>query len=237
VIFTVGLALVVVAFGAAVQGAVGFGAALIAAPLLALLQPDFVPAPVIITALALNVLIVSRERGHARWTDAAWPIVGLLPGAILGAAVLDAAGGRALEALFGVLVLLAVALSASGVRPRATSRVLFGAGTLAGFMQSTVGAGGPPVALTLPHDDLPAYRATLARFFIVSCAVSLTVLAAFGQLHADDVGYSLLLVPGTVAGFALSGWTARHVDARRARVVVLVLSASAAAALLVRALL
>jgi uncharacterized membrane protein YfcA len=237
VALAIGVALVVVACGAAIQGAVGFGAALISAPLLALLEPELVPAPVIVTGLVLNVLVAGREREHARWKDAAWPITGLLPGTILGAALLGAVGGRALELLFGVVILAAVALSARGVRPNVTPPVLLGAGALAGFMQSTVGAGGPPVALTMPHTDLQVYRATLARFFIVSCLTSLVALAVLGQVDGDDLVYSLLLVPGTIVGFVLSGWTARRVDAGRARVAVLVLSGSAAGALVLRAVL
>jgi uncharacterized membrane protein YfcA len=231
-------ALLVVALGAAVQGSVGFGAALIAAPVLALIDPRLVPAPVIVTGLVLNLLMVRRERAHARWRDVSWPIGGLVPGSVAGAALLAvAATTRQLGVLTGLMILVAVALSAWGLHPRPTPATLLGAGTLAGFMQSTVGAGGPPIVLVLQDEQGPVLRSTLSRFFVVSCAVSLVILTLFGQIDDEDLAWSLALIPGTVAGFTLSGWTARHVDGPRMRVAVLSLSAAAGAVVLVRALL
>ena len=48
--------------GAAVQGAVGFGANLVAAPLLVLLGEGFVPGPVIVASGVLNVLAGLAQR-------------------------------------------------------------------------------------------------------------------------------------------------------------------------------
>lgn len=237
-VLAVSVAFAVVAVGAAVQGSVGFGAALIAAPVLALIDPRLVPAPVIVTGLVLNLLMVRRERAHTQWSDVAWPISGLVPGALGGAALLAAAAStRQLGALMGTMILVGVGLSAWGLHPRRSRATLLGAGTLSGFMQSTVGAGGPPIVLVLQHEDGPVLRSTLSRFFVVSCLVSLTMLAFFGQIEGEDAALSLMLIPGTVAGFAASGWTARHVDGPRARVVVLALAGVAGAAVLVRALL
>ena len=47
--------------GAAVQGAVGFGANLVAAPLLVLLDDGFVPGPVIVASGVLNLLVTWRS--------------------------------------------------------------------------------------------------------------------------------------------------------------------------------
>lgn len=235
--FTLALAMLVVAAGAAIQGSVGFGAALLAAPVLALLDTRLVPAPVIITGLVLNALMVRRERAHARWSDVAWPIGGLLPGAIVGAGLVAAAAGAdQVGVLTGTMILVAVGLSAWGLHPRPTRAVLLGAGTLSGFMQSTVGAGGPPIVLALQHEEGAVLRSTLARFFVVSCVVSLLMLVLFGQLTADDLLYSAVLVPGTVAGFTVSGWTAQHVHGQRARVAVLAFAGAAGVVVLARSI-
>ena len=47
--------------GACLQGAVGFGSNLIASPLLILLDDSFVPAPVVIGSTVLNILVMRRE--------------------------------------------------------------------------------------------------------------------------------------------------------------------------------
>ena len=55
------LAALIFGAGAAVQGAVGFGANLVAAPLLVLLDDGFVPGPVIVASGVLNVLLAWRS--------------------------------------------------------------------------------------------------------------------------------------------------------------------------------
>ena len=55
------LAALIFGLGAAVQGAVGFGANLVAAPLLVLLADGFVPGPVIVASGVLNLLVTWRS--------------------------------------------------------------------------------------------------------------------------------------------------------------------------------
>jgi hypothetical protein len=231
------LAALVMALGAAVQGSVGFGAALLAAPLLVLIDPSFVPAPLILATLALNLLVVRRERGSHHWRTVAWPLAGQIPGALAGAALLAVVtDGQLLGTLFAAMLLTAVALSASGLHPRPSRPLLVAAGGMSGVMQSTVGAGGPPVALAFQHRSGPDLRATLSRYFVVSCVVSLASLVALGRVGGRELAEGAMLLPGVFGGFAASGWLARRVDGSVARRAVLVLSAAAAVMLLVKAL-
>ncbi|WP_334143088.1 sulfite exporter TauE/SafE family protein [Rhabdothermincola sp.] len=235
--FTFFAAATVMAAGAAVQGSVGFGAALVAAPLLALIDPTFVPAPLILAALILNILMLRRERGSHLWRAVAWPIAGQIPGALMGAGLLAlAADDHVLGVVFGAMILVAVALSISGLRAEPTPPVLFAAGSLSGVMQSTVGAGGPPIALALQGRSGPDLRAALARYFTVSCLVSLGFLVAVGQVGGRELVDAAVLLPGAVVGFLASGWVSRHVDGVVARRSVLILSAIAALAVLARSL-
>ncbi|MBA2308053.1 MAG: hypothetical protein H0W01_01835 [Pseudonocardiales bacterium] len=57
----------VVAIGAVVQGVVGFGMALIATPLLALLDPALVPVPLLLLSSVHSVLTLGREHRQADW--------------------------------------------------------------------------------------------------------------------------------------------------------------------------
>ena len=77
-----------VAFGAAVQGAVGFGMALLAAPLLVLIRPELVPGPLLINGLALTLLVARRERDSIDLFGVKWALVGRVPGVALGALAL-----------------------------------------------------------------------------------------------------------------------------------------------------
>jgi uncharacterized protein len=230
------LAAVIFAAGACVQAAVGFGANLVAAPLLVLLSDRFVPGPVVVASGVLNVL-VSRRNGRGMvdptvGTANAGQVVGTLAaGGVM--AMLPRSG---LSVLFAGLVLTAVALSAVGIRLRPTRRTLAGAGVAAGFMGTVSGIGGPPIALAYIGLNGPALRATLARFFLVGNLVAIPTLIIVGQLGSDEIAPCLVLVPGAVLGFVASPVLARHLDKRTARPFVLALSTAAAIAVLVRTL-
>src|ERR1700712_5470295 len=105
------LAALVVTAGSAVQGAVGFGLNLLAVPLLLLVDADLVPGPTLVAGLVLSVLVAGREF-DAMDRRLGFAYVGLLPGAIAGAAVVTVVPHDALSLLLGLLVLVAVALSA-----------------------------------------------------------------------------------------------------------------------------
>ena len=66
------IAFAVVLVGAAVQGAVGFGLGLIAAPILLLIDPRFIPGPLIGGGVALTALVAWRER-HDIHFEGLWP--------------------------------------------------------------------------------------------------------------------------------------------------------------------
>ena len=108
----------VVAFGAVVQGAVGYGMALIAAPILALIDPTLVPVPVLMLASAHSVLAVVRDGRHADWRGVGWAMLGRLPGIALGVLAVLTLSQRAFSLLIGLCVLAFVGLSLLVWRPQ-----------------------------------------------------------------------------------------------------------------------
>lgn len=230
------LATAIIGVGACLQGAVGFGVNLVAAPLLLLVDDVFVPAPVILASVVLNLLVMRRE-GHARVDRRIRvAVAGQVAGAVGAGLVVASLPERGLSLLFAGCVLAAVALSASGLHLPMTRATLAGAGTTSGFMGTVSGIGGPPIALVYQRADGPVLRATLARFFLIGSLVALPVLAAAGELAGDELRSGALLLPGTVLGFLASRPLVRHLDRRSVRPWVLGLSAAAALAVLVREL-
>ena len=230
------LAALIFAAGAAVQGAVGFGANLVAAPLLVLLEQGFVPGPVIVASGVLNVLLAWRSGPMHVDPTVNVAIGGQVVGSLAAGAVIAMLPTDALSILFAVLVLLAVAVSVRGRRLADTRRNLAGAGVASGFMGTVSGIGGPPIALAYLGLDGPALRATLARYFLVGNLVAIPTLIVVGSLTADDIDACLVLVPGAVLGFLVSGWLARHADRATLRPIVLGLSTIAAVAVIIRTL-
>ena len=105
-----------VALGAFLQGAVGLGLNLLAAPLLMLVEPGFVPGPVMAGALVLTILMVLRDREGIDLRGVGWMAAGTLPGSVLASLLLPVIPLKALSLTLGGLVLVAVALNLSGLR-------------------------------------------------------------------------------------------------------------------------
>jgi uncharacterized protein len=225
-----------VAFGATVQGAVGFGMALVAAPLLVLIHPELVPGPLLINGLALTLLVARRERDSIDLFGVKWALVGRVPGVVLGALALATIPVKGLMLLDGLVVLACVALGASQARLSPTPRILLGAGLISGVFGTIASIGGPPLALVYQNEPGPKLRGTLAGYFIVGALMSLAALIVVGRYGVDELAWTLLLLPGTVLGFAgsnrLTGW----VDAGRTRRAVLAVTTAAGVAAVLRSL-
>jgi len=225
--------------GACVQGLVGFGSNLIAAPLLVLIDDRFAPAPINIASALLNILLVLRARRASLPTDrlVRFAMAGEVPGTLAAGALLTVLAARGLSIAFAVLVFLAVVLSVSGLSLARNRHNLAAAGALSGFMGTISGIGGPPIALVYQHEPAPLLRGTLPKFFLVGSALTLVTLAAIGKLGWEQLRLALALIPGMLIGLRVSKLLAGHVDQRSMRPVVLVLSSVAAVSVLLRELL
>ena len=228
--------LVVYAIGCTLQGVLGFGAGLFAVPILALIHPDFVPGPVLVVNPLLSGLLSMREHGAANRHHLRWALAGRVPGVLLGAVALTLVADERLGVMFGVLLLVSVALKASGVQTRLTPRNLMAAGGLSGFMGTTVAVGGPPIALALHGMPGPELRATLSTYFLVGTTISLVVLGLAGQFGTSDLVIAAWLVLPVAVGVVLSGPLRAPLDRGWLAPAVYVLSSAAAVILLVRSL-
>ncbi len=233
-VLALGAASVVVFIGAVLQGSIGFGMGLFAAPLFALIEPRLVPAPLLLASGVLTVLLTHRERHGIITDDLKWSLGGRLVGTLPALAVLTVIPAERLGVAFGALVLLGVGLSASGWHLRPTARVLLGAGALSGFMATIAAIGGPPIALVYQHESGPRIRGTLSAYFVVGVTISLTGLALVGRFGGTEVALAGALLPATLAGFWVSRHTARRLDRGSLRPAVLAVSALSAAAVILK---
>ena len=222
--------------GAVVQGSIGFGLNLIAAPVLALVDPELVPGPAIVLAFVFTALLAVRERRDIDVRGVRWAFYGRIPGSLAGAAAVAVLSPRSLSLAIGVAVLVGVAITASGWHVEPTRPVLAGAGALSGLMGTASSIGGPPMAMVLHGSTGAAMRGTLSAFFLLGTVVSLALLAAVGEFGRADLVASAFLLPPLLVGFAASRLVAPHVDGARLRVGVLGLSSLAAVSVIASAL-
>ncbi|WP_433873431.1 sulfite exporter TauE/SafE family protein [Saccharopolyspora sp. CA-218241] len=231
-----GLAGLIVLLGALVQGCAGLGMNLIAAPLLATLDPALVPVPLIVSSLLLSGLAMRREWSEVDWRGAGLAVLGRAPGTALGALAVALLPGPAFSVAVGKFVLLCLAASLITWRPRPTPVALLAAGFTGGVTGTASSIGGPPMALLYQHETGPRIRATLAAYMLFGGALSLLSLGIGGQIGVEQLLASAVLLPFLAAGFALSGPLRRVLDAGWTRLAVLGLSGGSAVLLIVRGL-
>jgi uncharacterized membrane protein YfcA len=241
------LALAGVLAGATVQSALGFGLAIVAAPVLAATAGPETAAPTVaVIGLVSTALPLAAERRPLAvlGPQAAGLVGWALPGMAAGAAALALAPADVLAVLVAGAVLAAVAAhavrarrAAATARPPARWPATAGAGALSGALATTTGLNGPPLVLHLLGRATPAQRRdTLAAVFLASNVLALAAFAASGTLALAPDAWAL--AAATVAGWALGRAAFRflhdHHDA--ASLAVLALGAAVALAAAVRAL-
>ncbi|GII83504.1 membrane protein [Sphaerisporangium siamense] len=226
----------VVFAGAVVQGGVGFGLGLLAAPVVTVLDPTVMPAAVQVVNAVLPLLTLLAEWRAIDWRGLGFALLGRLPGGVLGGLVVVYVSGQVLGVLVGVMVLAAVAVTAAAVAVPRNRATLAAAGLLSGITGTATGIGGPPVAIVYQHDKGPRIRATLAMYFFLAATQSLAILAAVGKLPLRALAAGALLIPFLVAGYAVSGPLRRFLDGGRIRAGILLVATASAFVLITRSL-
>jgi uncharacterized protein len=211
-----GLGLAVLS-GAVVQSTVGFGMAVVAAPVVVLLAPDLMPAALLLPALTLPVLQLSRGERDIAWRPLGWALGARTLFTPAGVAVVAWFSPRAIAALVGVLILVTVALSVRAIDLRATPRNAAVAGAVSGISGTAAAIGGPFLALVLQHERPERVRSTLAVFFIAGSLLGLGGLSLGGELTREQVTAGALWVPFGLLGYAVAAPLRARIDPERFR--------------------
>ncbi len=216
----VALAGIAVLVGAVIQGAIGLGVGLVAAPVVSLLDPSLMPGSLLVVGFALPVLSLASEHRHID-PRVGWVFLGRLLGTAPGVAVVALLTREQLAIGVALLTLVAVALTVRTVNVATTRTTLAGAGVLSAVGATAAAIGGPPLALV----------------FAVGSLLSLGALAVAGELSAREVWTGVAMLPFFLVGFLLSLGLRGRFSGPRFRVAVLVVVTGSALALLARHLL
>jgi uncharacterized membrane protein YfcA len=230
-----GAALVAVAAGAGAQAVTGIGFSLVCAPLLtiALGGGDGVRVANVL-AIAVNVLVVGRERRTADLREVVLLLVPATLAALLTAWLIRAADPHVLAVVAGGLVLVTVAVLASGREAQRLAGRLGAvlAGAVSGAMNVAGGVGGPAVAgYALNARWSPAQtRATLGAYFLGINIVSVASRGVPSLSAWFFIGGGFAVLAGFAAGVVL----ARRLDESAVRSWTLALAGIGAAAAIVQ---
>jgi len=220
--------------GSCLQGVAGYGIGTLAAPLLFLISPALVPAPLVLNAAVLTIFMLLRNRAALQIREVRFALGGGVGGTILAGLTLMLISPKGFELIFGVLILTGVLLSVGGLRPALNDRNSILAGAASTFMGTITAVGGPPIALIYQNQKGPLVRANMSAFFLVASFFSLAALVASGYLGQTELQLFAVTFPGVLAGFWLSGKLVHRMPFDGLRPIILAIAAVAGTAALVR---
>ncbi len=222
------LSAAVLLLGCCIQTAMGFGMAVLAAPIIMLIEPAWVPYVLTSTALFLSVMNAWHQRKNIQISLIAPAMLTRIPGTVLGVWVLMAVSVAWLHVIVASAVLVAVVVSLINVRFDATRSRLSWAGFASGFMGTTTSIGGPPLALVMQYGAPDRVRGNLGLYFAYSCILSLLSYWVSGLLTKDSLMLCLSFCPVAIMGFVLGLRMQRWVNQERFRGLLLSLCSVAA---------
>jgi uncharacterized membrane protein YfcA len=206
---------------AVIQGATGMGFAMVAAPVVSLLDPSLLPAAILLLMIPLNGYIGMRERRSIDWRGVKWISIGRFAGTFIGLWVLLIVNLQQLELLIGwsTVIAAAVALVVPAFDPNRTGLVIVG--FITGVTETSTGVGGPPLALAYQHKPGPVLRSTVAMCFLVGEIISVVVLAVSGKFTVTTLIATAALLPFLAIGSFASRYVHHRLDGPLLRYIVL----------------
>ncbi|WP_100751642.1 sulfite exporter TauE/SafE family protein [Vibrio salilacus] len=217
------IAALLIFLGSFVQTAIGFGLAIVAAPLLFLISPDYVPAPICLVALFISILNALKHRDSVEIGGLKMALIGRVPGSIAGGVLLVMVSTDLLALWLGFLVLLAVVVSLLPFRIEPTPTRMGVAGFFSGFFGTSSAIGGPPMALLLQHQEANQLRGNLSAFFVFSSIISLIIQIPAGFLTLHHLWISVPLIPAAWLGYKLARATTQTLPKQQIRIAALLL--------------
>lgn len=200
------MCLVVILVGAILQVSVGMGFGMLTAPLIALINPELVPASILITGMFVAVCSAWRERWNINIEELKLGVAGRVLGSLTALVFLYFIVDKdSFLILFGALVLFAVILTASGLKIPFTRINLFNLSILSGLMGTITAVGAPPMAI-IYHDRNPKIaRPTLNAFFGAGSIFGIIGLGYSGWISINHLVIALIFLPAVFAGFLIAG--------------------------------
>lgn len=228
------VALIAVIAGSALQSMSGFGLAVIASPILVIINPNFLPAPMLALGCILSLLNCIRYRQQWHFSHIKIALLARIPGSVLGIILLALLPPIFFAVSFSLLIILSVLLTYRQVNIQHGTRNLVLAGFFSGLMGTTTSVGGPPIALVYQNSKLSTVRAELGLFFLIGTLVSLIMLFASGNINYVQVQLTLLLTPALFVGFGLSFYLDKYLGQRYLKPLIAMVSLTSCGIILLK---
>ncbi|MGA8939169.1 MAG: sulfite exporter TauE/SafE family protein [Acidobacteriaceae bacterium] len=196
------LVLVVVFFATLIRSTFGFGEALVAVPLLALILPIGIAAPVVVLlsiTIAAVVVVQDWRKIHVR--SAGWLLAPTLFGIPAGIALLRSVHQDAVKAVLAIVIIAFSGYCLLGRKPpqlREDSHPwMLGCGFLAGVLGGAYGMNGPLLVIygAMRRWSPQHFRATLQGYFLPASVVAMAGYWLAGLWVPAITHYYLISLP------------------------------------------
>ena len=207
-------------FATLIRSALGFGEALVAVPLLALVIPIDVAAPVaVLVSITVAFIVVLQDWRKVHFRSAGWLILPTMLGIPLGLVLLRTVSQPVVKAvLAAVIIAFSVHALFSGKRHELTNdrfAWLFGFG--AGVLGGAYGMNGPPLVIygSLRKWSPQHFRATLQGYFLPASLAGLWGYRIAGLWTPAVNRFYLLSLPSVLVATFLGRTINRRMSTQR----------------------
>jgi uncharacterized membrane protein YfcA len=203
---------------AIVNGALGYGFSSITVPVALLFLANRILNPaLVLIEVALNayVLWVNREALPNVWRRTMPMIVGLIPGVILGTAIVAQVNPAWLRFYTFTVLLPLILLQAAGyrrpIRSEKSASLVFGGGL--GVLYSVTTISGPPLAIMLNNQGFAKkdFRAALGVVRLAESSMTAVAYAYAGLYGWQTLALVPWIVPSIAVGVPIGAFVIRHV--------------------------
>lgn len=219
----------IIAAAAVSQTAVGFGAPLIAMPVLVPLLGIQVATPLsTLAGLLLSIMILLRYRQALNFRAVAHLLLATLVGVPLGVALLNWVDSALITTFLGILLVGYALYGLLALTLPTLEHVAwaYGFGFIGGILGGALNSSAPAIVVYGSSRRWPpeAFRTNLQGYFLVTNTAVLFVHGLDNNLTAVFWQSAAWSIPGIVAGFLIGLWLANRIDsARFTRLVLLLL--------------
>ncbi len=202
-----------------VRSAFGFGEALVAVPLLALVMPVEVATPLaVLESITVAGVIVAQDWRHVHVRSAGRLVVFTLLGIPLGLLLLTTVAEHVIKAILGVVIITFSTYCLAGPRQVALEddRLAWIFGFGAGVLGGAYGMNGPPLVVFGALRGWPPerFRATLQGYFLPASLVGMVGYWLAGLWVRSVTRYYLISLPVVLAAIFLGRVVNRRLNGR-----------------------
>ncbi|HEX5419812.1 MAG TPA: sulfite exporter TauE/SafE family protein [Gammaproteobacteria bacterium] len=202
-----------------IRSAFGFGEALVAVPLLALILPVNVAAPVaVLVSITVAAVVLAQDWRQVHFRSAGRLVLATLAGAPFGLLLLTAVPPEVVKAILAVVIVAfsTYFLAARGRAALDSDRPAWLFGFAAGVLGGAYGMNGPPLVIfgSLRRWSPQQFRATLQGYFLPASIVVMAGYWLAGLWTPPVTHYYLTALPAIAAAILLGRAANRRMESR-----------------------